>query len=54
MRNFSMSQYSFRTSRPDAWTSPRPHSDPTVRAMAYGRVRPMHEPRWFERLLGLG
>lgn len=47
-----MSNYSFRSSRPDAWSSPRPYSDPTLRAMAYGKVQPMHQPTWLERLLG--
>jgi hypothetical protein len=47
-----MSSYSFRTSRPDHWSSPRPTSDPSLRAMAYGPVRSMNEPSWFEKLLG--
>jgi len=47
-----MTQYSFRTSGPDAWSSPRPTRDPSIRALAYGPVRPMHEPSWFEKLLG--
>ena len=42
----------YRSSKPDAWTSPRQQLDPAIRAMAYGRVRPMHEPSWLERLLG--
>lgn len=46
-----MSHYSFHSSKPDHWVSPRPHRDPTVRAMAYGRVRPMHEPRGVMALL---
>ena len=51
-----MSQYSFRSSKPDHWVSPRPHTDPSLRALAYGPVRPMHEPRgilaWLERVFG--
>lgn len=47
-----MSQYSFRSSKPDQWVSPRPTRDPPIRALAYGPIRPMHEPSWFERLLG--
>ena len=31
--------------------SPRPFSDPSLRALAYGPVRPMHEPAWWERIL---
>ena len=30
-----MTQYSFRTSGPDAWSSPRPYRDPSLRALAY-------------------
>ena len=48
-----MSQYSFHSSRPDHWVSPRPTRDPSIRALAYGRVRPMHEPTWLERLFGM-
>lgn len=47
-----MSSYSFRSSKPDQWVSPRPTCDPSLRALAYGPVRSMHEPSWFERLLG--
>ena len=47
-----MTPYSIHRSRPDQWTSPRPYSDATLRAHAYGRVRPMVEPSWWERLLG--
>ena len=49
-----MPQYPIRTSRPDHWTSPRPYSDPSLRALAYGKIRPMHEPSWLEKLLGRG
>lgn len=47
-----MSHRIYGTSRPDHWSSPRPYSDPTLRAMAYGKVQPMYEPSWLERLLG--
>lgn len=47
-----MSQYRFSSSKPDQWVSPRPISDPCIRAMAYGRVQPMHEPSWLDRLFG--
>ncbi|WFL76854.1 hypothetical protein P7228_12735 [Altererythrobacter arenosus] len=48
-----MSQFSFRSSQPDRWSAPRPYSDPTLRRMHYGPIRPMHEPRGFlSRLLG--
>ncbi|MEL7199574.1 MAG: hypothetical protein AAGL10_14785 [Pseudomonadota bacterium] len=47
-----MTQATIRSSRPDKWVSPRPPMDPTMRAIAYGKVRPMAEPNWLERLLG--
>jgi hypothetical protein len=51
-----MSSYSFRTSRPDRWSSPRPHLDATVRRMHYGPVQPMADPNagWFKRWLKAG
>lgn len=49
-----MTPYPIHRSPPDQWTSPRPYSDPCLRALAYGPVRPMHEPTWWERLLGRG
>lgn len=47
-----MSSMTFRSSRPDRWTSPRPYSDATMRHMAYGPIQPMHRVGFFERLLG--
>lgn len=47
-----MTHYPIHRSRADHWTNPRPISDPCRRALAYGPVRPMHEPSWWERLLG--
>ncbi|WP_156423789.1 hypothetical protein [Erythrobacter sp. YT30] len=47
-----MTQATIRSSRPDKWISPRPPMDPAIRALAYGKVRPMYEPSWIERLLG--
>ena len=50
-----MSQYSFHSSRPDGWVSPRPYSDATLRRMAYGPIQPMHRPRGLlSRLLKAG
>lgn len=46
-----MTRHSIRSSRPDHWTSPRPYSDPSLRALAYGPIRPMHEPGWWERAI---
>ncbi|MFL0357659.1 hypothetical protein ACI5KX_14445 [Erythrobacter sp. GH1-10] len=47
-----MCQFRYNSSRPDSWVMPRQPLDPSVRALAYGRVRPMHEPSWLERLMG--
>lgn len=42
----------FRSSRPDGCTSPRPYSDATMRTMNRGKILPMEEPSWLDRLLG--
>jgi hypothetical protein len=47
-----MSAMRYRSSRPNNWIIPRPHRDAHQRFRTYGPVRPMHEPNWFERLLG--
>ncbi|QZH75835.1 MAG: hypothetical protein JY451_04390 [Erythrobacter sp.] len=44
----------FRSTRPDSWTSPRPFSDPSYRAMAHGKILPMEEPGFWERLFRRG
>ena len=49
-----MSSLTFRSSRPDPWTLPRPHSDPSLRHYKHGPIQPMQAPPTFwERLLGL-
>lgn len=48
-----MSHYRYTSSRPHHWISPRPYSDPCLRALAYGPVRPLREPTLLERLLGM-
>jgi hypothetical protein len=47
---FHMSSLSFRSSRPDSWTSPRPPLDAGLRRIAHGRIQPMEEPGFFSRL----
>jgi hypothetical protein len=50
-----MSAYTFRSSRPDHWVSPRPSRDPAQSRMIHGPLQPMQrEPRGLARLLGLG
>jgi hypothetical protein len=48
----NMASVSFRSSRPDSWISPRPHSDPSARFMKHGAIRPMEQPGFWARLLG--
>ena len=47
-----MSTPPIHSSAPDRWTSPRPHTDATLRQIKHGRVRPMEEPTFLERLFG--
>jgi hypothetical protein len=50
-----MSAYTFRSSRPDHWVSPRPSRDPARLSAIHGPLRPMHEePSLLARLFGLG
>ncbi|MFM7349840.1 MAG: hypothetical protein ACKO01_10195 [Erythrobacter sp.] len=49
-----MSAYTFRSSRPDHWVSPRPTRDPARLSAIHGPLQPMHdEPSLLARLLGL-
>jgi hypothetical protein len=50
-RRKSMSVYTFRSSQPDRWVSPRPYTDASLRAATYGRVQPMEAPGLLERLV---
>ena len=47
-----MSSLSFRSSRPDAWTMPRPYQDASMRRHAHGPIQPMEEPGLLARLFG--
>ncbi len=47
-----MGSISFRSSRPDGWTLPRPHRDASLRYMTHGPIRPMEEPGFLQRLFG--
>jgi hypothetical protein len=42
----------FRSSRPDGWTLPFWHRDPTYRHMSHGPIVPLEKPTFLERLLG--
>ena len=48
-----MAALSFRTSRPDAWTSPLPHRDASLRYRMHGPIQSMHQPSLLERLFGV-
>lgn len=49
-----MSAYTFHSSRPDQWVSPRPTQDPALRRAIHGPLQPMDQPgisaRIFARL----
>jgi hypothetical protein len=45
-----MSSLTFRSSRPDSWTSPRPYSDASLRRHIHGPIQPMTQPTLFERI----
>ena len=47
-----MSSFSYRSSRPDAWTQPRAYRDASIRYMTHGPVQPMEEPSLLQRLFG--
>lgn len=50
-----MSAYTFRSSRPDQWVSPRPSRDSARLRAIHGPLQPMHgAPRRLARLFGLG
>ncbi|WP_155644829.1 hypothetical protein [Erythrobacter donghaensis] len=48
-----MSAYTFRSSRPDHWVSPRPTRDPARGRAIHGPLQPMGAPGdgWLSRLL---
>jgi hypothetical protein len=49
-----MSAYTFRSSRPDHWVSPRPTRDPALAAAIHGPLQPMDaEQGLIARLFGL-
>ncbi|BBC71873.1 conserved hypothetical protein [Altererythrobacter sp. B11] len=50
----AMSSLSFRSSRPDSWTMPRPYRDASLRYATYGPIRPMEQPGLLARLFGRG
>ena len=47
-----MSNLSYRSSQPDAWSKPRPCPDASQRFMTYGKLMPMEQPGFWQRLFG--
>lgn len=48
-----MPSMTYRSSRPDNWTLPRPHRDASLRFLKHGPIQPMaEEPGFFARLFG--
>lgn len=47
-----MSSLSFRSSRPDGWTLPRPYRDASLRYLTHGPIQPMEQPGFLARLFG--
>ena len=47
-----MSNLSYRSSQPDAWTRLRPRRDPSQRYMTHGPILPMEQPGFWRRLFG--
>jgi len=48
-----MSSISFRSSRPDGWTVPRPYCDASLRFRKHGPIQPMTQPSLLARLFRL-
>ena len=47
-----MSNLSYRTSQPDTWSKPRPCPDASQRFMTDGKLMPMEQPGFWQRLFG--
>ena len=47
-----MSNLSYRNSQPDAWSKPRTCPDASQRFMTYGKLMPMEQPGFWQRLFG--
>ena len=47
-----MASQTYRSSRPDGWTMPRPDRDASLRYMMHGPIQPMEEPSLLARLFG--
>lgn len=45
---------SFTSSRPCSWVQPRAYTDPNLRRQCFGKVLPMEQPSFLQRLFGMG
>lgn len=52
MEQTTMSSLTFRSSRPDRWTDPKGFNDASLRRMTHGKIQPMYQPTFLERLFG--
>ena len=48
----AMSNLNSSSSKPDAWIQPRPHRDASQRYITYGKLLPMEQPGFWQRLFG--
>lgn len=47
-----MSSFTYRSSRPDRWTMPRPYQDASLRFRTHGPIQPMERPGFWSRVFG--
>ena len=47
-----MSSLSYRSSKPDRWTRPRGLTDTSLRRQVHGKIQPLEQPTFLERLFG--
>ena len=45
-----MTSSPIHTSGSDNWLDPKPHTDASLRQIKHGKIRPMEEPGFLERL----
>jgi hypothetical protein len=50
--DFDMPTLQYRSSKPDAWTMPRPYQDASLRYLKHGPIQPMEQTGFFARLFG--
>lgn len=48
----AMSSFTYRSSRPDRWTMPRPYQDASLRFRTHGPIQPMERQGFWARVFG--